>query len=68
MTIPTERCSAIFAASLLLREIGYTMTSIPASVRRRAREVLRHFPWDTDVLELAKCCPHILQVPLDREV
>jgi hypothetical protein len=63
MTLPDERYRSIKWAQRLLEQLanprGYTR--IPSHVRKEAASVLRHFPTDWDLEQLARDCPNVLQ-------
>jgi len=63
MTLPDERFRAVKAAREFLRDLlDPKKTPKTASVvRERARAVLRHFPWDTDMEAVAEKCPEIFE-------
>jgi hypothetical protein len=62
MTLPDERYRAIKQSKRLLEELcdpGKT-PRVPSLVRDRARTLLRHFPSDYDLDNIAEKCPDLL--------
>lgn len=62
MTMPDERYRAIKQSKRLLEELcdpGKT-PRVPSLVRDRARTLLRHFPSDYDLDNIAEKCPDLL--------
>ena len=66
MTMPHERLRALQWAGELLRELAYDQSKhqtlwvgqVPQELRRRALVVLRHYPEDHELLNVAKWeCP-----------
>lgn len=60
MTLPSERYAAIRRTECFLRELALHGTKTP-NIREVARLCLRHYPWDTDLITLAKAAPEILE-------
>lgn len=64
MTMPDERYRAIKQGKKLLEELcdpGKT-PRVPATVRERARSVLRHYPTDWDLERIALGAPELLDI------
>lgn len=65
MTLPSERYNAINLAREFLRSLlDHRQTKrIPKLIRLRARSVLKHFIWETDLEQIARCkkCGKILE-------
>lgn len=63
MTLPNERYNAIREAERFLLDMldPKKIPRLPKAVRERARHVLRHFPWESHVRELAKACPEVIK-------
>jgi hypothetical protein len=62
MTLPDERYRAIKQSKKLLEELcdpGKT-PRVPSLVRDRARTLLRHFPNDYELDNIAEKCPDLL--------
>lgn len=62
MTLPDERYRALKQGKKLLEELcdpGKT-PRVPALVRERARGVLRHYPNDYELEEMARNSPNLL--------
>lgn len=36
---------------------------VPKSVKVIAHSIIRHFPWNTDLIDLSEKCPEIIQFP-----
>jgi hypothetical protein len=63
MTLPDERYRAIKQGKKLLEELcdpGKT-PRVPSIVRDRARSILKHFPTDYELEQLAASNPELLQ-------
>jgi hypothetical protein len=63
MTTPNERYRSLKSAKKLLEELcdpGKT-PRVPSLVRERARGVLRHFPTDWDIDNIAQECPDFFE-------
>lgn len=63
MTLPDERYRALKQSRKLLEELcdpGKT-PRVPSIIRDRARTILRHYPWDSDLDELAANSPEVLE-------
>lgn len=62
MTLPDERYRAmLYAKRFLLDLCDPKMTpKVPSHIRQEARSVLRHYPTDYDLMELAKNNPDLL--------
>jgi hypothetical protein len=63
MTMPDERYRALKQSKKLLEELcdpGKT-PRVPSIIRDRARGILRHFPMDGDLDNLAEQCPELLE-------
>ena len=63
MTLPDERYRALKQSRKLLEELcdpGKT-PRVPSIIRDRARTILRHYPMDMHVDELAENCPELLE-------
>ena len=63
MTMPDERYRALKQSKKLLEELcdpGKT-PRVPSIIRDRARGILRHFPMDSDLDNLAEHCPELLE-------
>ena len=70
MTKPDERYRALKQSRKLLEELcnpGKT-PRVPSIIRDRARTILRHYPMDTHLDELAENSPELLEktVPGDK--
>jgi hypothetical protein len=63
MTIPSERYRAIQKAREFLRDLldPKKTPKVPKEIRRQAGSVLRHFPGDFYLEELAKKAPDIIE-------
>lgn len=62
MTLPDERYRALKQSRKLLEELcdpGKT-PRVPSIIRDRARTILRHFPYDSDLEQLAENSPELL--------
>jgi hypothetical protein len=62
MTLPNERYRSLKQGTKLLEELcdpGKT-PRVPSLIRDRARSILRHFPHDIDIDQLAENCPEVL--------
>lgn len=62
MTLPVERYRALRTGKKLLEELcdpGKT-PRVPANIRDRARQALRHYPTDRDIDEMAQALPEVL--------
>jgi hypothetical protein len=62
MTLPDERFRSLKQGKKLLEELcdpGKT-PRVPSIVRDRARGILRHFPSDYDLEQMANQCPDLL--------
>lgn len=62
MTLPDERYRALKQGKKFLEELcdpGKT-PRVPSIVRDRARGILRHYPLDMDIDNIAEHCPGIL--------
>lgn len=59
MTLPEERFRALEQAKQFLLELldPKATPRVPYSVRLKARVVLRHFPWDSDLDVIASKIP-----------
>ena len=69
MTLPTERYRALKQGTKLLEELcdpGKT-PRVPSLIRDRARSILRHFPHDFDIDEIAESCPDIVDKPSNSD-
>jgi len=63
MTMPDERYRALKQSKKLLEELcdpGKT-PRVPSIIRDRARGILRHYPMDVDLDNLAEQCPELLE-------
>ena len=63
MTMPDERYRALKQSKKLLEELcdpGKT-PRVPSIIRDRARGILRHYPMDSDLDNLAEHCPELLE-------
>jgi hypothetical protein len=63
MTLPDERYRALKQSRKLLEELcdpGKT-PRVPSIIRDRARTILRHYPMDINLDELAVNCPELLE-------
>jgi hypothetical protein len=62
MTLPFERTNALKRArSFLIKLLDPKETPrVPLEIRKEARALLKHYPWDLDLKKLAKKCPEIL--------
>ena len=51
MTLPHESARAVVMTRKFLFELldPQKTPRVPRAIRRRARELLRHYPWDTDL-------------------
>lgn len=63
MTLPDERYRAVgwareFFRSLLVKS---ETPRVPLEIRRRARAILKHFPWESDMERVAKKLPDIFK-------
>lgn len=70
MTLPDERYRALKQSRKLLEELcdpGKT-PRVPSIIRDRARTILRHYPMDMQLDELAENSPELLEktVPGDK--
>jgi hypothetical protein len=62
MTLPDERFRSLKQGKKLLEELcdpGKT-PRVPSIIRDRARGILRHFPSDYDLDQMANQCPDLL--------
>lgn len=61
MTLPDERYRAVVAAERFLRDLCDPKATprVPASIRARARAVLRHYPLQWDLDRAAQAAPDI---------
>jgi hypothetical protein len=62
MTLPDERFRSLKQGKKLLEELcdpGKT-PRVPSIIRDRARGILRHFPSDYDLDQMASQCPDLL--------
>ena len=69
MTLPTERYRALKQGTKLLEELcdpGKT-PRVPSLIRDRARSILRHFPHDFDIDQIAETCPDLLDKPSNSD-
>lgn len=63
MTLPDERYRALKQSRKLLEELcdpGKT-PRVPSIIRDRARTILRHFPFDSDLERMAENSPELLE-------
>lgn len=63
MTLPDERYRALKQSRKLLEELcdpGKT-PRVPSIIRDRARTILRHFPFDSDIERMAENSPELLE-------
>ena len=69
MTLPDERYRAINRAREFLRDLMDPSKTkrIPKAIRREAYYVLKHYPWEMYVDDLAEASPEILQKPKGKE-
>ena len=63
MTLPDERFRAVKAARQFLRDLldPKKTPKIPRSVRLRALYILKHFPWESEMEEVARKVPDIFE-------
>ena len=66
MTLPDERANALIEAKHLLWGLAFELKKIPRDVRDRAKSILRHYPWECDIEQIANCCPEQIQMPLSK--
>ena len=69
MTLPTERYRALKQGTKLLEELcdpGKT-PRVPSLIRDIARSILRHFPHDFDIDQIAETCPELLDKPSNSD-
>lgn len=59
MTLPDERTRALLNVKHFLRDLldPKKTPRVPAEVRRRARQLLKHYPYDWDIDQLHKKFP-----------
>lgn len=69
MTMPDEKYRALKKAKEFLLSLMNSKKTpkVPKAIRIEAYRVLKHFPWEHDLEELAKRCPDILGSEKDRE-
>lgn len=68
MTTPAQRAHALVSTREFLVNLSNgAYKGAPKHIRNKAKTLLRHYPWDTNVLELAEHCPDILEVGDGRE-
>jgi hypothetical protein len=61
MTIPSERYRALVAGKQLLLDLcnSKSTENVPSNIRQRARDVLRHYPFDIDIEIIAEKIPQL---------
>ena len=64
MTLPDERYRALVNTRNFLRSLldPAQTPKVPKEIRKRAYVCLKHYPWDTDMDELALQSPSILSM------
>lgn len=64
MTLPDERYRAVKSARDFLRDLldPKKTPRVPREVRRRAASVLKHYPWDVHMEDVAKVCPRVFEI------
>lgn len=64
MTLPDERYRALIETRRFLYDLlsAKDTPKVPRAIRLRARNCLRHFPFDLHFIHLAEECPEILAV------
>lgn len=69
MTLPDERTRAVQYARRLLLDLLYPKKTprVPKAVRIRARDVLRHFPWDWDLTNASRGAPDSFSEPKEED-
>ena len=67
MTLPDERYRAIRQSRQFLQDLCDSSKTprIPTVVRSQARSLLRHYPSDWELDQLAAACPAVLQQRLE---
>lgn len=69
MTLPDERYRSLKQSKKLLEELcdpGKT-PRVPSIVRDRARGILKHFPNDYELEQIANSCPDLLDKSLHSD-
>lgn len=69
MTTTVERYRSLRQSRKLLEELcdpGKT-PRVPSLVRDRARSILRHYPTDLEIDQLATNCPNLLEKPTQND-
>ncbi len=64
MTLPDERYRSVMWAKRFLESLAYDKTNyprIPKKVRGEAHSILRHFPSEWDMEQVANASPHVFQ-------
>ena len=63
MTLPDERFRAVKYAREFLRDLldPKKTPRVPRAIRLRALSVLRHYPWETDMEQVAKKMPDVFE-------
>jgi hypothetical protein len=69
MTLPDERYRAISNARSFLRSLldPKATPRVPKEVRTQAYYVLKHFPWESHMEQLAEKCPGVIEKPRKRD-
>jgi len=64
MTLPDERRSAVSSVRQFLRDLidPKKTPKVPAEIRKRARELLKHYPAEYDLNLAAKGAPDVFGV------
>jgi hypothetical protein len=63
MTMPDQRYHALKQCRRFIEELcdpGKT-PRVPGAIRNQARDVLKHFPMDTEIELIAESCPEYLE-------
>jgi hypothetical protein len=64
MTLPDERYRSVLWAKRFLQDLAHNTKDyprVPKKVRGEAYSILRHFPNDWDMEQVADASPHIIQ-------
>lgn len=65
MTLPDERTRALLWAKEFLQDLldPKKTPRVPLAVRRRARSVLKHYPYKSEIDKLYKKLPELFGIP-----
>jgi hypothetical protein len=67
MTLPDERYRAVIETAKFLESLSFSSETkrIPLAIRQQARALLRHYPNEWDMQQVAESSPHVFQEQME---